>query len=451
MWNGALSGTTTSNTAQWVGTDHMIDPGIQQTSETIKQPKHDIFVGNLSFSTTEEQLHQSFSELGRIVKVRMVTDVETGRPRGFAFIEFEDPQAALSAIRNMNDYEINGRKIRVNYSNSSHLESLAGKLGMDMPANSQPPNKKICTDDTIKNGAFTSGEEVVSLTGTDAIAEALKSMSMSDMYNIIKELKEIAEQDPDKARKIISGHPQVPEAILHIMSRLEMVRTPVNTNVLDFSSSIQRQPGILSSSPERMAVMNNPPKAFHVGHSALSSRAADPRSALGISTVASTNNISATTAAIPKISTTTGNAVRPADPRARADPRAQVRQQLSLTQLPPPQQQLIAPQLTAMMPSSENVVPPMLAPPPPVPPLLAPPLPPPPTFNITTSQSMSQSAIPPPMGLQNVAQGVASLDPSLIQQVMSLTPAQISQLPVDKQQSILELRNQITNSMQQKG
>merc|ERR1740117_660838 len=99
------------------------------------QQKHDIFVGNLAFNTTEDQLHQTFSEIGRVIKVRLVTDAETGKPRGFAFVEFEDPQAALSAIRNMNEYELNGRRLRVNFSNSSHLEALAGKLGMDLTQN----------------------------------------------------------------------------------------------------------------------------------------------------------------------------------------------------------------------------------------------------------------------------------------------------------------------------
>ena len=45
--------------------------------------KNDIFVGNLAFNTTEEQLHQAFSEIGRVINVRLVTDVETGKPRGW--------------------------------------------------------------------------------------------------------------------------------------------------------------------------------------------------------------------------------------------------------------------------------------------------------------------------------------------------------------------------------
>ena len=48
-----------------------------------------------------------------------------GKSRGFAFVEFGDPNHALSAIRNLNGVELNGRTLRVNYSNNSHLEGLA--------------------------------------------------------------------------------------------------------------------------------------------------------------------------------------------------------------------------------------------------------------------------------------------------------------------------------------
>lgn len=54
----------------------------QASTSASQQQKHDIFVGNLSFNTTEEQLHQAFSEIGKVVNVRLVSDIETGKPRG---------------------------------------------------------------------------------------------------------------------------------------------------------------------------------------------------------------------------------------------------------------------------------------------------------------------------------------------------------------------------------
>merc|ERR1712238_503876 len=63
------------------------------------------------------------------------------------------------------------------------------------------------------------------------------SMNKGEIYDMIKKLKEIADRDLDEARKLISAHPQLPEAILHLMSRLDMIRTPVNTSVLDIPSA----------------------------------------------------------------------------------------------------------------------------------------------------------------------------------------------------------------------
>ena len=180
-----------------------------QPSANTSGQKHDIFVGNLAFNTTEEQLYSAFSELGRIIKVRMVTDNETGKPRGFAFIEFEDPQAALSAIRNMNEYEINGRKIRVNFSNSSHLETLANQLGMDLG-----------TKDEKKENTATSTTSSSGVAGSKAVAQSLKSMNKGELYDVVAKLKEIADSNPDEARKVLTQHPQLPEAILYCMSEV---------------------------------------------------------------------------------------------------------------------------------------------------------------------------------------------------------------------------------------
>ena len=77
-------------------------------SASTAQQKNDIFVGNLAFNTTEEQLHTIFSEIGRVINVRMVLDQETGKMRGFAFVEMSDANEASAAIEGLNDQEIVG-------------------------------------------------------------------------------------------------------------------------------------------------------------------------------------------------------------------------------------------------------------------------------------------------------------------------------------------------------
>ncbi len=73
-----------------------------------------IFVGNLSHGATEDDLIQAFSQFGTVAKVNIVKDRETGRPRGFAFVDMTDGKAAATAIRELNLKEIDGRSITVN-------------------------------------------------------------------------------------------------------------------------------------------------------------------------------------------------------------------------------------------------------------------------------------------------------------------------------------------------
>uniref|UniRef100_A0A0M3IDL6 RRM domain-containing protein n=1 Tax=Ascaris lumbricoides TaxID=6252 RepID=A0A0M3IDL6_ASCLU len=72
-----------------------------------------VFVGNISYEVGEEQLKQVFSQVGPVVHLRLVHDRETGKPKGYGFCEYNDPQTAESAIRNLNGYELNGRQLRV--------------------------------------------------------------------------------------------------------------------------------------------------------------------------------------------------------------------------------------------------------------------------------------------------------------------------------------------------
>lgn len=73
-----------------------------------------LYVGNLPFSTTEDDLRATFERHGSVASVKVITDRETGRSRGFAFVEMEDATAADAAIRSLDGSELGGRSLRVN-------------------------------------------------------------------------------------------------------------------------------------------------------------------------------------------------------------------------------------------------------------------------------------------------------------------------------------------------
>ncbi len=73
-----------------------------------------LFVGNLAFQTTEEDLRSAFAAHGTVVDAKIITDRETGRSRGFGFLTMGTDEEAQRAIEAMNDAEVDGRALRVN-------------------------------------------------------------------------------------------------------------------------------------------------------------------------------------------------------------------------------------------------------------------------------------------------------------------------------------------------
>src|SRR4249919_449760 len=73
-----------------------------------------LYVGNLPFDTSEDDLHQLFSAHGQIVSAKLITDMETGRSRGFAFVEMSTEEEAKIAIEKMNKVKVGDRELTVN-------------------------------------------------------------------------------------------------------------------------------------------------------------------------------------------------------------------------------------------------------------------------------------------------------------------------------------------------
>src|SRR5271166_6307098 len=73
-----------------------------------------LFVGNLSFNTTENDLQDAFAAFGTVVEANMMMDRATGRPRGFGFITMSTPEEAQKAIAGLNGKDLDGRSLTVN-------------------------------------------------------------------------------------------------------------------------------------------------------------------------------------------------------------------------------------------------------------------------------------------------------------------------------------------------
>ncbi|MFN3326528.1 MAG: RNA recognition motif domain-containing protein [Bryobacteraceae bacterium] len=85
-----------------------------------------IFVGNLSYQTTESELEAAFGEFGPVERVSVVRDRDTGQPRGFAFVEMTNSGDAANAINSLNGREINGRALNVNEARPREQRSGGG-------------------------------------------------------------------------------------------------------------------------------------------------------------------------------------------------------------------------------------------------------------------------------------------------------------------------------------
>ena len=73
-----------------------------------------IYVGNLPFRMTEEELINLFAEFGAVESARIFTDKNSGRSKGFGFVDMTEKDEAQKAIENLNGKEINGRELRIN-------------------------------------------------------------------------------------------------------------------------------------------------------------------------------------------------------------------------------------------------------------------------------------------------------------------------------------------------
>ncbi|TGJ86206.1 hypothetical protein E0Z10_g2535 [Xylaria hypoxylon] len=205
-----------------------------------KPPSRVVFVGNIPYGLSEEQISDIFSTAGKVLNFRLVYDRETGRPKGFGFAEYPDADSAASAVRNLNDYEIMGRKLRVDYSTEGRVD---GDDGASAPTNyGQPTNgASHPTTQPQSSGSLPPlppGKELPpGMTATDAISRTLNTLPPSQLLDILSQMKSLATTDPARATELLTQAPQLSYAIFQALLLMGLVSPEAIQSVLDTSAS----------------------------------------------------------------------------------------------------------------------------------------------------------------------------------------------------------------------
>ncbi|XP_057973962.1 cleavage stimulating factor 64 [Malania oleifera] len=212
-----------------------------------------VFVGNIPYDATEEQLIQICEEVGPVVSFRLVIDRETGKPKGYGFCEYKDEETALSARRNLQGYEINGRQLRVDFAENdkgSDRNREQGRGGPGMVANADI-QKQIGGPVIHRDSAHPIGLPVAMAAasvmagtlggaqtgskpnqnglqnqlglGSDPLTLHLAKMSRNQLNEIMYELKVMTTENRDLARQLLLANPHLPKALFQAQIMLGMV------------------------------------------------------------------------------------------------------------------------------------------------------------------------------------------------------------------------------------
>ncbi|PGH06834.1 hypothetical protein AJ80_08107 [Polytolypa hystricis UAMH7299] len=183
-----------------------------------------VFLGNIPYNLTEEQVRDILSTAGTVTKLRLMANPETGKPKGYGFADFADADAAASAVRNLNDYEIMGRKIRVDWPHNNEKDSVPPDYSQQnvpgaMPGAGQDGQNQLPMLPPLPPGT----ELPPNLTCPNAISQTLASLPPAQLLDVLTQMKSLVMTDPPRATELLRQAPQLAYAIFQALLLMNLV------------------------------------------------------------------------------------------------------------------------------------------------------------------------------------------------------------------------------------
>lgn len=158
-----------------------------------------VFVGNIPFESSEEELLAHLSQVGPVVAFRVVSDRETGRPKGYGFCEYRNAETALSAARNLHELEFNGRPLRVSLTDGATQH--AGGGGQLNPV------------EASRNAQLAQTQ----------ISQVVFAMTPEQLADLLMSARTYVGQEPHHAHELLSKFPPLAHALVQALNRMNAI------------------------------------------------------------------------------------------------------------------------------------------------------------------------------------------------------------------------------------
>lgn len=184
-----------------------------------ERSERSVFVGNIPYEATEDQLKDIFNEVGSVVSFRLVFDRESGKPKGYGFAEYQDQETAMSAMRNLNGRELHGRPLRVDHATSEKNRNQFSEeaTNIRLPG---PPIESEYGDSCPPHGA------------PEAISKAVASLPPEQMFELMRQMKQCIQNNPVEARNMLLQNPQLAYALLQAQVVMRIVDPEIAMKML---------------------------------------------------------------------------------------------------------------------------------------------------------------------------------------------------------------------------
>lgn len=192
---------------------------------------------------TNEQIEEILRGAGTLINFRLVLDRDTQKPKGFGFAEFSDADSAATAVRNLDGHDINGRKLRVDYTNEGGSNDNAPAAISPSQTHSMPNGQD--SNPTSSSSAplpLPPGQELPpGVTCADAISSTLSAVPIPQLLDMLSSMKGVVTTEPGKASELLARAPQLSYAIFQSLLLLGLVDTSVLSAVVGQAQAPQAQ------------------------------------------------------------------------------------------------------------------------------------------------------------------------------------------------------------------